>query len=418
MAYNDVIINALRRSFEIDDWDQFTNCALVFAYNGTGKTRLSYDFAHYGRREGDPQHTLYYNAYTEDIFSWNNGTEDGTYPRLLINRSSSLIQGLAGYDFSDRLRKYLQVFVDIDFDFHYDKDNEEIPDYVVFSKKSKKRVKVDGVWEDKEEDIENIKISRGEERLFVWCFFRCILDQVLGENDAYKDIEYIYIDDPMSSLDDNNVIAFAQQLYTTIRQQFKQEIAAQRAGRDDFRRIKFIVSSHHALFFHTMLHGLSADKKLGRYYLSRNKQKDQLVLKSMSDSVPFYYNVAMMSEINKAIGSDRLYTFHFTVLRSVMEKIKEFFGHRDFSIILEGIKYKGETYDRTAFSQEDLTEFYSRVVNVLTHQGSMFTPAPMNDDNKELATAIFTHLVEKYQFVLPDLNSSWSEARIARENGN
>lgn len=416
MAYNDVIINVLRRSFEIDDWDQFTNCALVFAYNGTGKTRLSYDFAHYGRREGDPQHTLYYNAYTEDIFSWNNGTEDGTYPHLLINTSSSLIQGLAGNVFSDRLRKYLQVFVDIDFDFHY--GNKEIPDYVVFSKKLKKRVKVDGVWEDKEEDIENIKISRGEERLFVWCFFRCILDEVLGENDAYKDIEYIYIDDPMSSLDDNNVIAFAQQLYTTIRQQFKQEIAAQRAGRYDFRRIKFIVSSHHALFFHTMLHGLSADKKLGRYYLSRNKQKDQLVLKSMSDSVPFYYNVAMMSEINKAIGSDRLYTFHFTVLRSVMEKIKEFFGHRDFSIILEGIKYKGETYDRTAFSQEDLTEFYSRVVNVLTHQGSMFTPAQMNDDNKELATAIFTHLVEKYQFVLPDLNDWKSEARIARENGN
>lgn len=418
MAYNDYIIKGLRRCFEPDENDRFTNCALVFAYNGTGKTRLSYDFAHYERREGMPKHTLYYNAYTEDIFSWNNGLEDGSSPRLLINRSSSLIQGLAGYNFSDKLRSYLQVFADIDFDFHYDKENEEIPDYVVFSKKLKKRVKINGAWEETEEDIENIKISRGEERLFVWCFFRCILDQVVGWNDAYKDIEYIYIDDPMSSLDDNNVIAFAQQLYSTIRQQLKQEIEAQRAGRDDFRRIKFIVSSHHALFFHTMLHGLNADKRLGRYYLSRNKQKDQLVLKSMSDNVPFYYNVAMMSEIKKAIESDRLYTFHFTILRSVMEKIKEFFRHRDFAIILEGIEYKGEKYDHTAFSQEDLTEFYSRVVNVLTHQGSMFTPALMNDDNKELATAIFNHLVEKYQFVLPDLNSSWSEARIARENEN
>ena len=138
--------------------------------------------------------------------------------------------------------------------------------------------------ENEEIDIENIKISRGEERLFVWCFFRCILDQVLKGNDTYKDIEYIYIDDPMSSLDDNNVIAFAQQLYTTIRQQLKHEIDEQRAGKEDFRRIKFVVSTHHALFFHTMLHGLIADKKLGRYYLSRNKQKDQLVLKSMSDN--------------------------------------------------------------------------------------------------------------------------------------
>lgn len=413
MAYNDNIIKALHRCFDKDESDRFTNCALVFAYNGTGKTRLSYDFAHYERSEETPQHTLYYNAYTEDLFTWDNDLENNTDHRLLINKNSSLIQGLAGYNFSDKLRRYLQVFADIDFDFHYGEEAPDLPDYVVFSKKIKQRVKLNGEWNEIEDEIENIKISRGEERLFVWCFFRCILDQVIGGNDAYKNIEYIYIDDPMSSLDDNNVIAFAEQLYNVIRQQLVQETEAQRAGKDDFRRIKFVVSSHHALFFHTMLHGLSMDKKLGRYYLSRNKQKDQLVLKSMSDNTPFYYNVAMMSEIKRAIESGKLYTFHFTVLRSVMEKIKEFFGHRDFAIILEGIKYKGETYDKTAFSQEELTEFYSRVVNVLTHQGSMFTPTLMNDDNKELATAIFNHLVEKYQFVLPDLNDFHSEAWIA-----
>ena len=408
MAYNDVIIKALRRCFEIDDRDQFTNCALVFAYNGTGKTRLSYDFAHFDRDEGAPHHTLYYNAYTEDIFSWNNGLEDGSSPRLLINTSSSLIQGLAGYNFSDKLRGYLQIFSDIDFDFHYDKENEEIPDYVVFSKKQKKRVRINGAWEEIEEDIENIKISRGEERLFVWCFFRCILDQVVGGNDAYKDIEYIYIDDPMSSLDDNNVIAFAEQLYSVIRGQMKQEAGAFRAGRTDFRRIKFVVSSHHALFFHTMLHGLMADRKLGKYYLSRDKEKNRLTLKSMSDNTPFYYNVAMMSEIRRAIKSGKLYTYHFTVLRSVMEKIKEFFGHNDFGYILEGITYRGEV-----LGNDELAEFYSRVVNVLTHQGSMFSPTLMNNDNKELATTLFNHLVNKYDFILPDLGDFHSEAYIA-----
>lgn len=409
MAYNDIIIKALRRTFDVKD-DQFTNCALVFAYNGTGKTRLSYDFAHYGREEDAPQHTLYYNAYTEDLFTWDNDLENNTEHHLLINQDSALIQGLAGYNFSDKLRQYLQIFTDIDFDFHYDEDNAEIPDYITFRKKTG-RVKINGVWNDVY--AEDIKISRGEERLFVWCFFRCILDQVVGGNDAYKDIEYIYIDDPMSSLDDNNVIAFAQQIYSLIRQQLAQEKNAQKAGKEDYRRIKFVVSSHHALFFHTMLHGLNGDSRLGRYYLSRNRQKDQLVLKSMSDNTPFYYNVAMMSEIKKAIESDKLYTFHFTILRSIMEKIKEFFGHRDFAVILEGITYRGDTYNQTAFSKEDLTEFYARVMNVLTHQGSMFTPALMNDDNKELATAIFTHLVDKYQFVLPDLSDFHSEAWIA-----
>ncbi len=408
MAYNDVIIKALRKSFEVDDRDQFTNCALVFAYNGTGKTRLSYDFAHYGRGEGAPQHTLYYNAYTEDLFTWDNDLENNTDHHLLINQNSALIQGLAGSNFSDALRKYLQVFTDIDFEFHYDEDSPEIPDYVSFSKKVKQRQRVNGVWTDYETDVENIKISRGEERLFVWCFFRCIIDNVLGGNDAYKNIEYIYIDDPMSSLDDNNVIAFAEQLYSVIRNQIKQEIDAYRAGKEGFRRIKFVVSSHHALFFHTMLHGLSADRKLGRYYLSRDKETDRLVLKSMSDSTPFYYNVAMMSEIQRAIKTGRLYTYHFTVLRSVMEKIKEFFGHNDFGYILEGITYRGDD-----LQQDELAEFYSRVVNVLTHQGSMFSPTLMNDDNKELATTLFNHLVKKYQFILPDLNDFHSEAYIA-----
>lgn len=413
MAYNDNIIKALRKGFNQDDKDLFTNCALVFAYNGTGKTRLSYDFAHFGREEGTPHHTLYYNAYTEDLFTWDNDLENNTKHHLLINKNSALIQGLAGYSFSLKLRNYLQVFTDIDFDLHYDENNEDIPEYVTFSKKIKQKVKINGEWNEIEDEVENIKISRGEERLFVWCFFRCILDQVIEGNEAYKNIEYIYIDDPMSSLDDNNVIAFGQQLYNVIRQQLKQEVDAKKAGKEQFRRIKFIVSSHHALFFHTMLHGLMGDKKLGKYYLSRDKQKDILVLKSMSDNTPFYYNVAMMSEIKKAIENDKLYTFHFTVLRSVMEKIKEFFGHHDFSIILEGIKYRGETYDQTAFSKDELTEFYSRVVNVLTHQGSMFTPALMNNDNKELATAIFNHLVEKYQFELPDLSNFRSEAWIA-----
>lgn len=420
MAYNDIVIKKLRESFNKDERDQFTNCALVFAYNGTGKTRLSYDFAHYGRKDNTPQHTLYYNAYTEDLFTWDNHIEDETENRehhLLINTGSSLIQGLSGYDFADKLRKYLHVFTDIDFDFHYDENNEKIPNYVTFNKIENISQKLNGEIQIIEYTAENIKISRGEERLFVWCFFRCILDQVIGGNDAYKDIEYIYIDDPMSSLDDNNVIAFGEQLYSLIRQQLKQEVGAQRAGKEDYRRIKFIVSSHHALFFHTMLHGLIGDKKLARYYLSRNKQKNQLVLKDMSDSTsPFYYNIAMMSEIKKAIEMDKLYTFHFTVLRSVMEKIKEFFGHRDFSVILEGITYKGETYNQTAFSQDELIEFYSRVVNVLTHQGSMFTPALMNEDNKELATAIFNHLVSKYQFELPNLSSTWNESRIRKEN--
>lgn len=411
MANNDHIIQKLRNSFAIVE-DKFTNCALIFAYNGTGKTRLSYDFAHYNREEDTPKHTLYYNAYTEDLFTWDNDLDNNTEHRLLINTDSALIQGLAGYNFSDKLRKYLHVFTDIDFDFHYDEQNQEIPDYVVFSKNITYTQELNGELQTIEDTIENIKISRGEERLFVWCFFRCIMDQMLNGNSAYQNFEYIYIDDPMSSLDDNNVIAFAEQLYSVIRNEAKREHDAAKAGQE-FRRIKFIISSHHALFFHTMLHGLEGDKKLGKFYLCRGKDEDAPTLKDMSDDIPFYYNVAMMSEIQKAIAEDKLYTYHFTILRSIMEKIKEFFGHWDYRFILSGITYRGERFNWQDF---DTTEFYSRVMNVLTHQGSMFTPSRMNEDNKELLKTLFEHIKKTYKFQLPDLGDERSEYQIYKDN--
>ena len=90
MANNDINIKKLRESFNKDEKDQFTNCSLIFAYNGTGKTRLSYDFAHYNRKEDKSQHTLYYNAYTEDLFTWDNDIENETEDRehhLLINKN-------------------------------------------------------------------------------------------------------------------------------------------------------------------------------------------------------------------------------------------------------------------------------------------------------------------------------------------
>ncbi len=412
MEYNRAIIEKLRTSFEPDEQELYTNCALVFAYNGTGKTRLSYDFAHFEREENEdhetpPQHTLYYNAYTEDLFTWDNDLENNSEHRLLINQGSSLIQGLAGYNFSDKLRTYLHVFTDVDFDFHYDEENEEIPNYVVFSKLIRDE---SGEVVD---EVPNIKISRGEERIFVWCFFRCIMDQVLNDNDSFKNIEYIYIDDPMSSLDDNNVIAFGQQLYTVIRNRLKFEKAEKlKVGLENVRRIKFIVSTHHALFFHVMLHGLNADKKLGYFYLSRNKQSNDLVLKAMSEDAPFYYNVAMMSELQVAIQRDELYTYHFTIMRSVMEKIAEFFGHFDFRYILDGITYKDVKFSEEAFSRGELTDLYSRIVNVFSHQGSFFAPQVMNEDNKDSLRTLFKHIKKKYNFLLPDLSDERSEKAI------
>ncbi len=57
--------------------------------------------------------------------------------------------------------------------------------------------------------VDDIKVSRGEENIFIWCFFLAIVQLVLDEAEAYKWVKYIYIDDPISSLDENNAVMVA-----------------------------------------------------------------------------------------------------------------------------------------------------------------------------------------------------------------
>ena len=56
---------------------------LLFAYNGTGKTRLSAEFKTLGQTLNEETgektaDTLYYNAFTEDLFYWDNDLENDT----------------------------------------------------------------------------------------------------------------------------------------------------------------------------------------------------------------------------------------------------------------------------------------------------------------------------------------------------
>ena len=54
---------------------------ILYAYNGTGKTRLSNEFKNIGKKfnketEEYTADTLYYNAFTEDLFHWDNDLEN------------------------------------------------------------------------------------------------------------------------------------------------------------------------------------------------------------------------------------------------------------------------------------------------------------------------------------------------------
>ncbi len=62
---------------------------LLYAYNGTGKTRLSMKFKDLGRR-GDTRDTLYFNAFTEDLFHWDNDLDGDSDRRLTLNAERTI----------------------------------------------------------------------------------------------------------------------------------------------------------------------------------------------------------------------------------------------------------------------------------------------------------------------------------------
>ena len=73
---------------------------LIYAFNGTGKTRLSREFKELltpkndGDKFGDDEvglsrdKILYYNAFTEDLFYWDNDLDQDAEPKLKIQPNS------------------------------------------------------------------------------------------------------------------------------------------------------------------------------------------------------------------------------------------------------------------------------------------------------------------------------------------
>jgi hypothetical protein len=69
---------------------------LIFAYNRTGKTRLTMDFKDQGKlKSKSDADTLYYNAFTEDLFVWNNDLSGDVDRRLMMNTKSNFSVGEA-----------------------------------------------------------------------------------------------------------------------------------------------------------------------------------------------------------------------------------------------------------------------------------------------------------------------------------
>ncbi|NEJ83119.1 anticodon nuclease, partial [Rhizobium leguminosarum] len=277
---------------------------LIYAYNRTGKTRLSMEFKNAGKRRtkknptGTPD-TLYFNAFTEDLFVWENDLEGDSVRRLQLNEKSSFFNAMTELTLDETIAQYLSRYADFEFDFTY-KDvqqrNETIskPDFVSFRKGGET----------------NIKVSRGEQNIFIWCVFMAICERMLDGHESYQGKKYLYIDDPISSLDDNNAISVACDLAKLLRR-----AAARRDGNGAPAPIKVIFSSHHALFFNVMCNeiGRRGDGEPSithkRYFLHRPNGEGAYTIQA-TDDAPFFHHVATLAELQRAADptKGKLYT--------------------------------------------------------------------------------------------------------------
>lgn len=358
---------------DLNNPTELTHIVLIYAYNRTGKTRLSMEFKDVGKRKNKGiADTLYFNAYTEDLFTWDNDLDGDAVRHLQLNPDSRFFNGLKDLALDETIAGYLARYADFDFDIDY-------TEWKVSFRKGESM---------------NIKISRGEQNIFIWCLFMAICERMLDGHISYQGYKYLYIDDPISSLDDNNAISVACDLASMLRR-----AASWQAVHVDASPIRIVFSSHHALFFNVMCNELGRPKdgipkiNLKRYFLHRPTTEGIYTLRATEDT-PYFHHVATLAELQRAAdpSTGKLYTFHFNALRSVMEKTASFFGHPDISFCLKALN-----------NVEDQA-LYNRALNLLSHgRYAIHDPVEMGKDNQELFRRILRDFVTTFQFALPEI---------------
>lgn len=272
-----------------------TKVSTLYASNASGKTRLSKIF--YDQHKGK---VLYYNAFTEDLFSWDN---EEYY--LSFNASAWIFvlikdQGL-DRQIVENFQKFTGSKLEPIFDFTEGK--------ITF-----------GLRKGDDAGSENIKISRGEESVFIWSIFYTIMETAIDNLNeekekrstyAFDKIKYIVIDDPVSSMDDTKIITIALELAKLI------------AGSSG--QLKFLITTHHALFFNVLFNVRDKNWNKKNYILT--KTDTDYCLKGQGSDSPFAYHHVIVSEIKEAIKRKDIRRYHFNLFRSLLEKTANFLGY-------------------------------------------------------------------------------------------
>lgn len=375
---------------EVDEVKPIPKVQLIYAFNGTGKTRLSREFKELvsPKLDGDEMHSselatkkiLYYSAFTEDLFYWDNdlGQDAERMLRIQPNAFTHWVLQEQGQELSitRTFQRYtsdkLTPRFSLDFSsvsFSFERGNEQ--------------------------STPNVKISKGEESNFIWSIFYALIEQVIDvlnvvepgdrETDQFNQLEYVFIDDPVSSLDDGHLIQVAVDLADLIK-----------SNESD---IKFVITTHNPLFFNVLCNELGSDDKNKRYSwkskwfsksrLEKNEDGSFDLLEQSNDS-PFAYHLHLISQLQEVIKSGQIEKYHFNLLRNVFEKTATFLGYKKWEYLLP------KTNDGLP------NPYAKRIVNFGSHsKHSGDEVGPLKPEEKKVLEQLVKHVIDNHLFWQP-----------------
>lgn len=351
---------------------------LLYAYNGTGKTRLSTAFKDLGKKfdengEVTERDTLYFNAFTEDLFSWDNDLDEDRERSLQINTKSKFFDGLDTVELDNRIRPLLELYADIQFRINVENWT------IHFS-----REVLEGEGEAaRSETIHDIKISRSEESIFLFCFFLAVVEVALDRDlDVYNWAKFIYIDDPISSLDEQNAVLVAVHLAHLLA--------------DVEQDMKIVVSTHHPLFYNVLWNELRR-VKCKRYFFSFDEGNRAFTLLDTRDT-PFFHHVAELIRLYEAEQQGNVEKRHFNTLRAIAERTASFHGYGRFEDCI--------TFDDGVL----FGKLYRRFLNLYSHGGyADFEADDLQEEDRAHFGEILRTLLQRFAFNpehFPGLNES------------
>jgi len=359
---------------------------LIYAFNGTGKTRLSRTFrlliapkeTEVSEEETSAIKILYYNAFTEDLFYWDNDLDADINRKLTIrpsNFTNLALQFLKDQGQDGNIVSHFQHYASDSITPIFSPDFSE----VAFS-----------LTRGDDENLNNIKISKGEESNFIWCIFYSLLELVVEvlnvpeaderETDLFDELEYVFIDDPVSSLDDAHLIELAVNIAEVIKSSQSE--------------LKFIITTHNPLFYNVLYNEFNnSDRRYDyrpKHSIKRRLEKlndGTFSLVEQSNDSPFSYHLYLLAELEKVIQSGDIQKYHFNFLRNILEKTSTFLGYAKWRDLLP---------EETEGSRE---AYFNRIINLSSHgKFSGEEVAVVEDNDKRVLQYLVGAIKSTYRF--------------------